>query len=107
MDFIYSVDSSDVASLKKILEANQYDKDSFSSLGYTLRDASSLSIEEKKTFLYFSVNDGQLKDSLLKKLSDAKIGSLTEVSSDLKNKIISSIKESEDQAASGFGSIFG
>jgi hypothetical protein len=107
MDFAYSVSGSQQAALKKVLEIDPYDKDSFSTVGYTLRDSASLGLPAGTLVLHYSCNDSAISDKLKSRLAAAAIPDLKPLTGPDLEKVVGAIKSSEDQAASGFGSIFG
>ncbi len=106
MDFAYSVASSQQSALKKVLDAEPYEKDSFSTVGYTLRESGSLGLPAGKLVLYFSSADETVGAKLKARLALVE-GGVTELAGEEKQKAVSAIKDSENEAAAGFGSLFG
>ncbi|MCX6767217.1 MAG: hypothetical protein NTY90_00585 [Candidatus Micrarchaeota archaeon] len=136
MDCVYSVDSSEGAKLKKVVEANPFDRESFTYLGYTLKDSQALGLPAGKLALYFKTDDAALAAKLkaklfvkaadklkeieakgpldegkramiVKGLEDGEMKSVAEVTGEDREKIVKKIAEEQDSAAAGFGSIFG
>ncbi|EQD46789.1 hypothetical protein B2A_08740 [mine drainage metagenome] len=72
---------------------------------YSIRDGAMLGLDESKTYLYLKANEDLLNkaDSIL----ENRIKGLKRSSSDVENKVIGIIKEEEENASAGFGSIFG
>ncbi len=104
---VFSYLPADDKFVKKVLEADPYAPDSFARTGYQVKDGKLLGAEAGKTYLYISVEDEALGASFKKRLIDAKVESLKEVSGEEKDKAVSAIEGEGDSAASGFGSIFG
>ncbi len=88
--------------LKRKLDENSFEPDSFAKLGYILRDSAQFGLE-KGYILYFDVPD-EVLTSLLDKLKD--IEGFKEIEGEEKQKVIAKINEEEESAASGFGNIF-
>ena len=88
--------------MKAILEADPYSADSFARAGYKLRDGATLGEAKDKIYLYISASDEFVKkaDGLLKDVAKPLSGKDEE-------RIIAKIKEEEETAESGLGSIFG
>jgi len=136
MEYVYSVDSAEGAKLKKILEANAYDKESFSYVGYTLKESQALELPPGKLVLHFRTDDAALaqklvgkmtvkaadklkdieakgpidearKAMIMKGLEESEIKSLAEVKGADKDKVSKKIADEQNSAAAGFGSIFG
>ena len=105
MEFVFETEAGKQNELKKVLEAEPYADDSFSRLGYTLKDSSALSLPAGKIVLYFKCEEEQKAKHYLEKLKA--VQHLKEVTGELKSKIITVIKTEQESAAAGFGSIFG
>ncbi len=106
MDFVYTVAASQSAALKKILDEEPYEKDSFSSLGYTLRDSSALGLPAGKTVLIFSCIEETKIAKLKERLSRVE-GGVSEVTGKEKERILSTVNAEAEDAAAGFGNLFG
>jgi len=136
MDYVYSVDSAEGAKLKKVLEANPYDKESFSYVGYTLKESQAVEMPAGKLVLHFKTDDAALakklvgkmtvkaadklreieakgpidearKAMIVKGLDESEIKSLAEVKGADKDRVCRKIADEQNSAAAGFGSIFG
>lgn len=133
-EYVFAVSSGDYEKLKKILESDPYADDSFAKNGYTLRDSTGLGLEAGKYVLYYRAREEmgeklkkkltskaeekleeiikgknlgeEQKQAILKGLKEKELA-VHEVEGHEKEKIIKKIKEDEDSAAAGFGSIFG
>lgn len=105
MEFVFEIDASKQNDLKKVLEFEPYADDSFSRLGYALKDSSAVGLPAGKTVLYFKCVEQEKAKKLVEKL--VAVEGLTEVSGEDKQKIVSVINSEEESAAAGFGSIFG
>jgi hypothetical protein len=103
--FVYLIEGKDYGKLKNLLTQNPYEKDSFSVVGYVLKDSKALGQKGGNYLVYFKGEDHAIMHKLceqLKALETAK-----ELAGEEKDKIIAQIEHEEDSAASGFGSIFG
>ena len=107
MKMVYSYNAVDDKNVKKVLEADPYAPDAFARTGYQVKDGKTLGAEAGKTYLYISVEDASLAAVFKKRLEEAKIESLKEVEGAEKERVVSSIEAEGDNAASGFGAIFG
>ena len=105
MDFVYLVDGKDYGRLKAVLEADPIGKQSFATIGYTLRESKSLGLKGGSYAVYFKCEDESLAASLKEKLRP--LESAKELEGPEKQEIISKIQGDEDSAAAGFGNIFG
>ncbi len=104
-DFVVLVDKADERKLKEVLGKDPYSRDSFVLVGYTLKESKALGLEEGKYALYYSCGEEDVckaLDARLKEVPSAKFAQEPKAS-----EIIGKIKAEEDQAASGFGSLFG
>lgn len=104
MDFVYSIEAAKQGDLKKVLDEDSLAKDSFSSVGYTLKEGKSISLEAGRYYLIYKA-DGDLAAKLKERL--AKLAELKEESGENKQKALDSVNAESDAAASGFGAIFG
>ena len=102
MDRLYECDLKDKNELNKILESDPYSKDSISRIGYVIKDGSALDADKDKVYIYISAPEDKVKiaDQKLKEI--AKI-----VEGENADKIIKHIKDEQNNAATGFGNIFG
>ena len=105
MEFVYEIEVAKQGELKKVLEADPYADDSFSRLGYTLKDSAAVAMPSGKTILYFKCEEQAKGTTLAARLKA--VEGLAEVTGENKQKVISVIHAEEDNAAAGFGSIFG
>jgi hypothetical protein len=99
---VYECDLNKQKDLKAVLEADPYSAQSFARAGYKLRDGATLGEAKDKVFLYLSASDEFVKkaDEKLKDIAKKLSGKDEE-------RIIAKIKEEEETAESGFGSLFG
>ena len=136
MEYVYSVDSAEGAKLKKILEAAPFEKESFSYVGYMLKESQAMEMPAGKLVLHFKTDDAglaqklvgkmtvkaadKLKDieakgpmdeskraMIMKGLEESEIKSLAEVKGADKDKVCKKIADEQNSAAAGFGTIFG
>lgn len=102
---VFLIEGKDYGKLKNLLTQNPYEKDSFSIVGYVLKESKAMNLKGGNYVVYFKSSDHQLILTLsqrLKALETAK-----ELVDAEKNSIISQIEHEEDNAAEGFGSMFG
>lgn len=104
MDFVYLVEGKDYAALKLILEADSLASDSFSRMGYQLRESKSLGLKGGNYVLHFRCDEETAKKQ---KERLKPLPSLKELEGAEKGQIVSKLEEDENAAAAGFGNIFG
>ncbi len=104
MEYIFEFEQKHKKEVESLLAADPYAGDSFARLGYVLKESHSLGLKGGFLMLYFSTPDADLGKKLVEKL---KALPNREVSGEEKQKIMAAIKSEEDNAASGFGAIFG
>ena len=99
---VYECDSSKKAELTKKLEADPYADDSFARVGYKVKDGSVLGEDKAKIYIYISASADFVKkaDEMLKGLA-------APVPSEVEKRVSEKVQKEEEQAESGFGSIFG
>ncbi len=98
---VYEISKENYKEAKKIIEADPYEKDSFSSVGYKIREGKVLGLEGD---YYVYVKGDEEK---LRKL-DEKIGGVAKIlGGEELEKAKNAFEEEEAQAESGFGEIFG
>ena len=102
MKKLFMCDNSKKAELTKILEADPYEKLSFSRLGYTLKDGADFDLEKKTVIVinYFSKEDEKFIKEKLKDICE-------ELKEEKAQEILKKIEKTESAAQSGFGSMFG
>ncbi len=101
---IFYVPSDKLKEAKKILEADPYAEDSFSRVGYKLREGKSLGIgDDDGYYIYIRSENAAFLDKAKERLSGAAELFEGEKAESVKNKI----EEEEAAAAKGFGDIFG
>ena len=89
--------------LRKVRE--EYSDIIFARQEYSLRDGVTLGLDSDKVYLYLKANEDFLNKA--DKLLASKINGLKRTPNDVEGKVIAVIKEEEDKASAGFGSIFG
>ncbi|MFH1780291.1 MAG: hypothetical protein ABH803_04110 [Candidatus Micrarchaeota archaeon] len=104
MDYAFSFESKDVQALKKVLEADSMNKDSFARLGYYLKEGKNLSLKEGRYYVSFKTENKELAGKLIEKLKA--IPSFEEATTEEESKLAEKIEEEENAATTGFGSIF-
>ena len=101
--YLFAFAGSDAGKLKLILESDSLADVSFARIGYVLRDAKSLGLEAGQAVFFKAEKEAAAK--LIEKLKV--LPSFKEISGAEKDKAIAVIEGAEDNAAEGFGSIFG
>ena len=104
MDFVFLFASSDAGKLKAVLDADSLADNSFARVGYTLRDSKAMGLEAGKSVLHFRCEEAVGK-TLVEKLKQ--VPSFSEAKPDEKKKVLEQIAAEEDNAAHGFGAVFG
>ncbi len=102
MERLYEVASEKKSALTKILEAEPYADESFARVGYRIRDGASLDEDRSKIYLYISSSE-----KFIKKADDALKDVAIPVKGEAAERIIRKIKEEEEAAEQGLGSLFG
>ena len=97
---VFLFGSGDYAKLKSLLEADTLNEKSFARVGYYLREAKSFVMQGY--VVYFKGVLSEEQKSILKLLSSAK-----DLSGEEFKKVVDVIEAEENQAAQGFGSMFG
>ncbi len=103
---IYVIDGKDYGKLDKLLAADPYAKDSFKTVGYTLKESKAMGLKGGSYILYFKAEDPALLSALCSKLT-AGIESAKTADAETKAKVTAQIAQEEENATAGFGSIFG
>lgn len=102
----YAIDSAKLKDVKIVLEADPFNDESFARTGYTLKEPGALpGFDNAKAYLLIETADApkaQLLDEKAKKLEG--VTALTGADG---QKVIDAIHAEQDNAASGFGNIFG
>lgn len=99
---VYVCDSAKTQDLKKIVEADPYQKDSFATQGYILKGGDALGMDAKKMYLYIKAEADFFK------IAEEKLKGIVErAKKEDEEKIVKSIEDEQNSAASGFGSMFG
>ncbi|PIO05791.1 hypothetical protein COT29_04250 [Candidatus Micrarchaeota archaeon CG08_land_8_20_14_0_20_59_11] len=104
MDFVFLFASSDVGKLKAVLDADSLANNSFARIGCTLRDSKAMGLDAGKSVLHFRCDEAIAK-TLIEKLKT--VPSFAESKPEEKSKVLAQIAAEEDNAAHGFGTVFG
>ena len=105
MKYLYQFEQKYKKELETLLTKDPYADDSFARLGYVLKESKPLGLKGGFLVVYFKTEDGNLAKTLLERLKT--ISTCTEVSTSEKESALKTIEAEEDNAASGFGTIFG
>lgn len=99
---IYVCESAKTQELKKIIEADPYQSDSFAAQGYVLKGGDALGMDAKKMYLYIKA------DLDFFKIAEQKLKGIVErAKKDDEEKVVKNIEDEQNSAASGFGNMFG
>jgi len=100
MSCVFSFASSDYGKLKLLLEGDSLSEEAFARVGYYLREGKGFGVEGYVVYFKGVLSEGQRKK--LTELPSAK-----ELAAETAKKVIDAIEAEENQAAEGFGSLFG
>lgn len=99
---VYECESSKKATLTKILEADPYADDSFARVGYKVKDGSALGEDKAKVYVYLSATSDFVKTA------DERLKDVVSIAPEaVEKRVVEKILKEEEEAESGFGSIFG
>ncbi len=102
MQRVYECENQKKAELTKLLEADPYADDSFARVGYKLKDGVALGEDKGKTYLYMKASDVFIKKA------DEKLKAIAKPAPpDVEKRVAEKVVKEEEEAESGFGSIFG
>ncbi len=105
MKYLYQFEQKVKKELEALLTKDPYADDSFARLGYVLKESKPLGLKGGFLVVYFKTEDEKLISKLLGELKS--IPTCAELSAADKEIALKSIEAEEDNAASGFGAIFG
>ena len=99
---VYWCELSKKKELMKVLEADPYNKDSFARVGYKVKEGASLGEDKDKLYVYLSASEDFIKnaDERLKEIAKP-------AGKEIEDRVGEKIRKEEEEAESGFGSIFG
>ena len=100
MSSVFLFASGDFGKLKLLLEGDSLSQEAFARVGYYLREAKGFGLEGYAVYMKGVISEGQRK-----KLFE--LPSCKELSSEEAKKVADVIEAEENQAAAGFGSMFG
>jgi hypothetical protein len=103
---VYIIDAKDYGKLDELLAADPYAKDSFKTVGYTLKESKALGMKAGSYFLHFKSEDPALLSALCSRLL-AGLPEARKADAQTKAAVEAQIAQEEDNATAGFGSIFG
>lgn len=99
---VYECDSAKKAEITKILETDPYAEESFARNGYKIKDGGVLGEDKTKFYVYMSASNEFIKKAD-EKLKDVAKPAPVEI----EKRIIQKVQKEEEEAESGFGSMFG
>lgn len=105
MKYLYQFEQKHKKELEALVTKDPYADDSFARLGYVLKESKPLGLKGGFLVVYFKTEDEKLAAKLLNELKT--LPNCTEVSGVDKETALKTIEAEEDNAASGFGTIFG
>lgn len=99
---VYECDSAKKADVTKILEADPYAEESFARNGYKIKDGGVLGEDKTKFYIYMSASNEFIKkaDEKLKDLAKS-------APAEVEKRVVEKVQKEEEEAESGFGSMFG
>jgi hypothetical protein len=99
---LYYISSEKFKDVKKILEENPYADDSFAHAGYMLKDSKDYGFKASGYYIYVDTDEAFIKKA------DAKLKGLADIVEGKEfDGVKAKIEEEQNNAISGFGSIFG
>jgi len=99
---IYYVSSEKFKDAKKILEENPYAEDSFAHVGYMLKDAKDYGFRPNGYYVHIGSSEEFIK------VADGKLKDVAEITKEKEfDGVKAKIEEEQNNAISGFGSLFG
>ncbi|MFA4946483.1 MAG: hypothetical protein WC607_03030 [Candidatus Micrarchaeia archaeon] len=103
MDYVFVFNAADKGKVQAVLDADSFGAESFARLGYDFKDAKVLGLPAGKYVLHFK------KEGDASKLVAAlkAVESFAEATADEKKRVLAELEAGLDNAAQGFGSIFG
>ncbi len=102
MRMVYELERAKKADLQKVLDADPYSKPSFAVNGYKLKDGISLGQDKEKYYIYLKGPDAFIP------FAEEKLkGIATRCKPGVETAIADKLDAEEDEAAGGFGAIFG
>lgn len=108
MEKAYRIEPSTLKDVKNVLEAedmveDETDINQWKRQGYNLRDAKSLGMDKEGTYLHVEGDEKFFKENE----EEIDLEGVEEVEGEEKEKVINKIKEEQEKAAEGMGTIFG
>ncbi len=104
MKYLFQFELKNKKELDALLANDPYAGDSFARLGYVLKESNAIGLKGGFLVLFFSTSDEKRGKKLVELLKT--ISTCTEIQGSDKEKALKIIESEEDNAASGFGSIF-
>lgn len=99
---VYECDSAKKADVTKILEADPYAEESFARNGYKIKDGGVLGEDKTKFYIYMSASNEFIKKA------DEKLKDLAKPApAEVEKRVVEKVQKEEEEAESGFGSMFG
>ena len=99
---VYECELAKKAEITRILEADPYAEDSFARSGYKIKDGGVLGEDKTKFYVYMAASVEFIKkaDDKLKEVAKP-------APAEVEKRIIEKVLKEEEEAESGFGSLFG
>ncbi|MFH1246773.1 MAG: hypothetical protein V1644_00170 [Candidatus Micrarchaeota archaeon] len=105
MNYVFQFEQKHKKELEALLTKDPYADDSFARLGYILKESKPLGLKSGFIIVYFKTDNEKLAVKLLTDLKT--IPTCTELNEADKETAVKNIEAEENNAASGFGTIFG
>lgn len=102
MKRVYECDIAKKKDVVKILEAEPYAEDSFARSGYKTKEGAMIGEDKAKFYIYISADE-----VFLKKAEEKLKGLVAHAGAEAEKRIVALVEKEEEEAASGFGDIFG
>ena len=102
MKKVFAFEVSKKKELMAVLDADPYAEDSFARLGYKLREGKTLDEDENTLYLHLSGDE-----EFIKKAGEKLKELMKELKEEDEKRVLEKIEKEEEEAGSGFGSMFG
>src|SRR3989338_5029330 len=102
MNFAFLMPQNKKKELDALLAANPYDKDSFATIGYFLKESKPLGLKGGFFVVFFRTSDEKIAQTLSNRLTTLE-GS--KIEGDELQKVANAIEQEENNATQGFGNI--
>ena len=105
MQYAYQFELIHKKEIEALLAKDPYADDSFSRLGYIVKESNALGLKGEHLIIYFKTQDDTLAKKLVEQLKT--VPTCVELGGNDREKVANIIEAEENRATSGFGAIFG